>query len=120
MAAAEATSCARLRDVMTIVLLPQVWRDGQPASSVITDAMSAAGLSATTSEHDFEALLPKATWYGMIRARFWSTFSHFTDAELESGIRELEETHQAQTKLYFVDRLLFIVGRKQNVAQSNT
>ena len=35
--------------------------------------------------HDYQAELPKATWLGMMRARFWSTFSHCTAEELEQA-----------------------------------
>ena len=32
---------------------------------------------------DYSATLPLATWLGMMRSRFWSTFSHCTPEELE-------------------------------------
>ena len=39
-------------------------------------------------EHDYHAELPKSTWLGMMRARFWSTFSHCTPEELEQVGRD--------------------------------
>ena len=33
--------------------------------------------------HDYAASLPKDTWLAMVAAKFWSTFSHCTPAELE-------------------------------------
>lgn len=44
-------------------------------------------------EVDYTVRLPKAQWFRMVRARFWSTFSHFTDEQLEKGIAELELLH---------------------------
>ena len=37
--------------------------------------------------HDYAAQLPKATWLGMMRSRFWSTFSHCSQQELEQARR---------------------------------
>jgi hypothetical protein len=45
---------------------------------------------------DYTVRMPKARWYSMVRARFWSTFSHFTDAELEEGLEELERLHRVR------------------------
>jgi hypothetical protein len=33
--------------------------------------------------HDYRAEVPKATWVGMMRSKFWSTFSHCTQQELD-------------------------------------
>jgi len=35
--------------------------------------------------HDYRVELPKSTWLAMMRARFWSTFSHCTPEELEQA-----------------------------------
>jgi hypothetical protein len=48
-------------------------------------------------EVDYTVRMPKARWYSMVRARFWSTFSHFTDAQLEEGIEELERPRRVRS-----------------------
>lgn len=62
--------------------------------------------------YDYSAVLKKSVWLEMVRSRFWSTFSHCSDEELEEGIRELEEQFHAAEDLKFVDRLIFILGKK--------
>ena len=46
----------------------------------------------------------------MVRARFWSTFSHFDDDELSAGIHELEKKHEGKDTLEFNDNLVFITA----------
>ena len=49
------------------------------------------------AEHEYIVEMSKAKWLDMVRARFWSTFSHFNDEELKAGVAELE----AQFKVRF-------------------
>ena len=42
--------------------------------------------------------LEKARWIRMVRSRFWSTFSYFTDDELEAGIKEMEAKYAVGCK----------------------
>lgn len=60
-----------------------VWRENQPPASLYVAAMERAGFRVTQREAVFPATLPKARWSRMVRSRFWSTFSHFSDEELE-------------------------------------
>ena len=39
--------------------------------------------------HEYHAELAKSTWLGMMAARFWSTFSHCTQQELDQ-VRAVE------------------------------
>lgn len=48
----------------------------------------------------------------MVESKFWSTFSECTEEELAAGLEELRVTHQGEDVLDFVDKLIFIVGRK--------
>ena len=48
----------------------------------------------------------------MVETKFWSTFSECTEEELAAGLEELRVTHQGEDVLDFVDKLIFIVGRK--------
>jgi hypothetical protein len=53
-------------------------------------------------------------WQEMIRNRFWSTFSAFSDTELEAACQSIAEQHVVddQGRLSFQDRLLFITATK--------
>ena len=92
----------------------EVWSANQPASSVFLAAMEAAGLTATSSSVFYQAEMPKQLWFDMIRARFWSTFSaeHFSDEQLEEGLRELEVEHQGRETVTFREELLMLQGQK--------
>ena len=76
--------------------------------------MQASGFSsAALEQHDYNFNLKAGRWYQMVRNRFWSTFTHFTDAELDQGLVELKERYGAEeNNLTFTDRLMFIVGKK--------
>lgn len=63
----------------------QIWAQHQPHHSVFTTAMEAAGFTVELHTHSYQAELPKATWLGMMRDRFWSTFSHCTQQELDQA-----------------------------------
>ena len=56
--------------------------------------------------------LEKARWFKMVRARFWSTFSHFSDEELEQGIAELDLKF-TEVELRFNDVLVFVTAKKR-------
>ena len=90
----------------------QVWREKQPAVEALEAAMRAAGFQDVRVESaTYRATMPKQRWFAMVRARFWSTFSNFTDDELERGLGELEARYQGQEEVTFNDRLLFLLGR---------
>jgi hypothetical protein len=48
----------------------------------------------------------------MVRNRFWSTFSKFTDEEIEDEIAELEIAYAGAEDLEFKEKLLLLVGVK--------
>lgn len=72
-----------------------VWRENQPPAALYVAAMERAGFRVAQREAVFPATLPKPRWLRMVRSRFWSTFSHFSDEELEAGIREIEAEYEA-------------------------
>jgi hypothetical protein len=52
------------------------------------------------------------SWLGMVRNRFWSTFSNFTDEELEAGCATIaEEARVEDGRVHFEERLVFISAR---------
>ncbi|KAK9829633.1 hypothetical protein WJX72_006983 [[Myrmecia] bisecta] len=90
----------------------EVWRQNQPASSAVLAAMKHAGLDVEECSYVYTAELPLDTWCDMVRQRFWSTFTHFTDAQLEAGIQEIKAAHKCRQTVRFNDKLLFLVARK--------
>jgi hypothetical protein len=49
----------------------------------------------------------------MVRNRFWSTFSNFTDEELEAGCATIAEEARVDGdgRVHFEERLVFISAR---------
>jgi trans-aconitate methyltransferase len=88
----------------------QVWRDNQPPVEQLLAAMEASGLNTRLHSVHYQAELPKERWFAMIRARFWSTFSKFSDAELEAGVAELAVIHAGSDVVSFREQLLLLVG----------
>mgnify|MGYP003655807984 CR=1 FL=1 len=88
-----------------------VWRIGQPPAERYATPLREAGLEVTLSDHAFPFEIAKEDWFALIRRRFWSTFSHFSDDQLEVGISELDAAHPEAT-LHFEERLTFVQGHK--------
>lgn len=95
----------------------QVWAANQPGSAQIQSELQRAGfinIQQTTEVYECQILLAK--WQDMVKKRFWSTFSHFTDEELQQGCTEIEKERPPDDKglIYFQDRVLFITASKKS------
>lgn len=94
-----------------------VWAQNQPSLDQFVSELHAAGF--TDISHTLEAhpcVVPLERWQSMVKARFWSTFGSFSDAELERACDAMaaNEKHRitADGNLHFDDRLLFITANK--------
>jgi hypothetical protein len=90
-----------------------VWASQQPALDDIVRDLEAAGyVRVAASVHSHPCAISLTRWERMIRNRFWSTFSHFSNEELDDGIRQMEESERhrldEENVLHFEDRLLFV------------
>ena len=93
----------------------RVWRENQPSSDSIMDDLNRAGfvdVEATMEPYRCKISLEK--WQSMVRRRFWSTFSKFSDEELDDGCRAIESERPPDQngEIHFEDQLLFISARK--------
>lgn len=88
-----------------------VWRLGQPPAARYAEALRSAGFEVTVEDHAYPFEIPREEWFALIRRRFWSTFSHFSDDQLEVGIAELSERFPEEL-LSFEERLTFVIARK--------
>ena len=64
------------------------------------------------SEKYYKSLIPKRTWFEMIRGRFISSLSQFTDDELEAGIMELDGTLTEDSVEVTVNYYFFVLEKK--------
>jgi hypothetical protein len=96
-----------------------VWSSNQPSlDDVVTDLTNAGYQNIQHSVEAYTCCIPLQTWFSMIKSRFWSTFAHFSDKELEEACQWIEkyDDHAVlmddEGKIKFEDRLLFITADK--------
>ncbi|HIE02685.1 MAG TPA: class I SAM-dependent methyltransferase [Thiotrichaceae bacterium] len=85
-----------------------IWSQFQPDSELYVQFQKEVGFSVHCQTYDYPIQIPKTQWFEMIKNRFWSTFSHFNDEELQAGLMELENQYAEAEVLNFVDTLVFI------------
>jgi len=93
----------------------KVWAANQPSADDIEADLHSAGF--TDIKRDIKSYpceIKLKTWLGMVRNRFWSTFSRFTNEEIEAGcdIIAKEAKPDEEGKIKFEERLLFITANK--------
>lgn len=94
-----------------------VWADNQPSLETFQNELEDAGFH--NVNHSIEAY-PCSThlerWLDMIKARFWSTFSNFSDDELNEACERIRRNEANRIdedgNIHFEDRLLFITAQK--------
>ncbi len=83
----------------------------QPPHDVLVSELQKGGFSVETQCRSHTFTLPKQQWYLMLRHRFMSDLSHFSDQEIEEGIDEIEKKYP-ENHLTIVDNLIFITATK--------
>ena len=97
----------------------KVWASRQPAEQDLAAELKEAGFPyATCTRQDYDCSISLGEWIGLVRQRFWSTFSAFDDAELEAGCAEIRAGRADDVQLHFQDRLVFIVASNSEAATS--
>ena len=79
-----------------------------------------SGFEVTLEEVNYRMYVSKKDWVDMLRNRFWSHLSEFEDDRLDKGITEFEERHKECETLSFNDCLIFLIGRKLPLVQSDS
>ncbi|MCW7986861.1 methyltransferase type 11 [Streptomyces platensis subsp. clarensis] len=83
----------------------------QPDPERIVDHLRAAGLQPQLLYVEQESRLDRERYIGMVRARYMSLLSTFSDSEIEKGIEEMRAAHP-EPVLAFPDRFAFLLGVK--------
>jgi SAM-dependent methyltransferase len=81
----------------------------QPDSAEIAAMLSSTGLETDVSYGSYGLTVEKDRYLTMVRNRYMSLLSTFTDAELEQGITEIQDRHPGD-HLDFADQFAFICG----------
>ncbi|MEU1447220.1 class I SAM-dependent methyltransferase [Streptomyces mirabilis] len=84
----------------------------QPDPAVIEGHLRAAGLEAGLTYAEHELRIDRDKYFGMVRARYMSLLSTFSDSEIDKGIEEMRVAHP-EPVLMFPDRFAFVLGRRR-------
>lgn len=87
----------------------KLFEQHQPNPAGIVDMLASADLRAELTYDSFPLSFTRQRYAGMIRDRYMSLLASFTDAEIESGIAEINERYPGD-RLDFRDRFAFIRG----------
>lgn len=95
----------------------EVWAENQPSYDDIESELKEAGFSQVTyCIEPYPCEIDMDRWLDMVRGRFWSTFSNFSDEELDEAcermLRDEKERIDSDGIIHFEDRLLFISAYK--------
>lgn len=87
------------------------FKELQPDPVVIQGHLCRAGLETRLDHVEHELRINRDRYLGMVRARYMSLLSTFSDSEIEKGIEEMRAAHP-EFELVFPDRFAFILGRR--------
>ena len=96
------------------------WQQIQPPLELFLKAQEISGFEVTLEEVNYRMYISKKDWVDMLRNRFWSHLSELEDDRLDKGITELEEKYKGFETLSFNDCLIFLIGRKLPLIQSDS
>lgn len=80
--------------------------------NVLIDQLEAAGFKVGRDALDYEHVLAKDHYFNMVRNRYMSVLTSFSDHELQAGLEEMERTHLQKQTLTFVDHFDFLTAVK--------
>jgi SAM-dependent methyltransferase len=83
----------------------------QPDPAEIAAMLSSAGLETGVTYDSYRLTMRKVRYLSMVRNRYMSLLSSFTDAELEQGIIEIQDRHPGD-HLEFADQFAFVRGTR--------
>eukprot|EP00934_Nitzschia_sp_Nitz4_P007863 Nitzschia sp. Nitz4//scaffold382_size14485//10635//11480//NITZ4_008938-RA/size14485-processed-gene-0.8-mRNA-1//1//CDS//3329549923//7853//frame0 len=90
-----------------------VWKNNQPSAQEFETELKQAGfIDVQTTLEAYPCQIQWTRWQEMVKNRFWSTFSNFSDQELQEACQvmtqEYAERIDADGKIHFEDRLVFV------------
>lgn len=88
----------------------------QPDPEIVLRHLQEAGLDVELTYVEHELRVERDTYFRMVRSRYMSLLSTFSDSELDVGIDEMREAHP-EPMLVFPDRFVFILGVRRGEAR---
>lgn len=90
----------------------KLYEERQPHYNKLTNELTDLGFSTTVDFVGYELEISKNKYIEMVRNRYMSLLSNFSDDELEEGILEMEENSKSLSSFKFVDRFSCIKAIK--------
>lgn len=87
----------------------QRFSDLQPDPTEIMESMTAAGLATMHTGFEYRLTFPQRRYLDMVRNRYMSLLSTFSDGEITRGIEEIQRNYPGPM-VSFVDRFEFLTG----------
>ncbi|CAJ1967444.1 unnamed protein product [Cylindrotheca closterium] len=96
----------------------QVWKENQPSATDFMNELKEAGfVNIQQTLEPYPCQIPLDRWQSMVKGKFWSTFSNFSDEELEAACETIAKDYADRVGkdgiLHFEDRLVFISAGKK-------
>jgi SAM-dependent methyltransferase len=88
----------------------------QPDPADITGHLEHAGLESSLFHVEHQIRLDRERYIAMVRARYMSLLSTFSEREIEKGIDEMRDRHP-EPVLVFPDRFAFVLGVRKDGAR---
>lgn len=89
----------------------QEWSKHQlPASFYMQKIQKAGFTKVIKTIEGFPIRMPRTTWHQLLRQRFWSNLTPFSDIKIEKGIQEIEERFPEGNHFIFEDQFVFILA----------
>lgn len=86
--------------------------DSQPDKHHFINALQNSGFKVKFDILKRKEIISEENWASMIRGRFMSCFSSFTDEELEAKIQEINNEFSINGNINIEDEIIFIKGEK--------
>ncbi|TQL96111.1 methyltransferase family protein [Actinoallomurus bryophytorum] len=83
----------------------------QPDPEDVAAAMRRHGLRTELTYESFPLSFTKTKYLAMVRSRYMSLLSNFTDEQIERGIEQIDQRHEEE-RLSFPDRFAFVLGTR--------
>lgn len=84
----------------------------QPSADDLASELKEAKFDVEVISDSYKFDIELNVWKKMIRNRFMSDLSVFTDEEIETGIKEIEKTYLGNDIIEITDELIFILAKK--------
>jgi len=90
------------------------YQELHPVGNQIRDIFTNAGFKLTRESIKYPVSIEKQKYLNLIRNRYMSTLSSFSDREIEEGIKELEQKYSQVSDLKFNECFIFLLAAKLN------